>query len=184
MDVAKIVKEQRDMILQKYGFQIKIEKDNKYGKYKYTITTRNDGGFVAEIERKTKDELDTLLNLVYYMDSVPYKVSYAKAEAYDDCVRTSPLPFYKVVNKSKEANKIRILDRSEFEEAGLVNIDAFYLKGVLGLEQSRKTLPELYSELKWLKENADREQVDYEEIVPEVIKPEDNLMPCGSGFEL
>ncbi len=184
MDVSKIVKEQRDMILQKYGFQIKVEKDNKYGKYKYTISTRNDGGFVAEFERKTKDELDTLLNLVYYMDSVPYKVSYARAEAYDDCVRTSPFPFYKVVNKSKEANKIQILDSTKKEEAGLVNIDAFYLKGVLGLEQSRKTIPELYSELKWLKETADREQVDYEEIIPAEVKSEENVMPCGSGFGL
>lgn len=184
MDVSKIVKEQRDMILQKYGFQIKVEKDNKYGKYKYTISTRNCGGFVAEFERKTKDELDTLLNLVYYMDSVPYKVSYARAEAYDDCVRTSPFPFYKVVNKSKEANKIQILDRSKFEEAGLVNIDAFYLKGVLGLELSRKTIPELYSELKWLKETADREQVDYEEIIPVKVEHDENLMSCGSGFGL
>ena len=110
--------------------------------------------------------------------------SYAKAEAYDDCVRTSPFPFYKVVNKSKEANKIQILDRSKFEEAGLVNIDAFYLKGVLGLEKSRKALPELYSELKWLKETADREQVDYEEIIPAEVKSEENLMLCGSGFGL
>ena len=184
MDVSKIVKRQREMILLEHGFNIKIQKNNIYDYYEYTIETRNYGGFVATIRRKTKDELDTLLNLIYYMDSVPYKVSYARAEAYDDCVRTSPLPFYKVVNKSKEANKIQILDRSEFEEAGLVNIDAFYLKGVLGLEKSRKALPELYSELKWLKETADREQVDYEEMIPAKVEHDENLMPCGSGFGL
>ena len=99
MDVAKIIKEQRDLILQKYGFQIKVEKiveDNNDGYYEYTISTRKDGGFVATIKRKNKDELDSLLNITFYMDSVPYKVSYARAEAYDDCVQTSPYPYYKL----------------------------------------------------------------------------------------
>ena len=57
-------------------------------------------------------------------------------------------------------------------------------KYVVGLEKSRKALPELYSELKWLKETADREQVDYEEIIPIKVEQDENLMPCGSGFGL
>ena len=90
------------MILQKYGFQINVEKveDNNNDYYEYTISTTNQGGFVATIQRKTKDELDSLLNIIFYMDSVPHKVSCARAEVYDDCVYSTSYPYYKIVKRN------------------------------------------------------------------------------------
>ena len=56
METARIVKEQRDLILQKYGFNIKVE-DAQLSDYKYTINYIFNGGFTATIYRNTKDEL-------------------------------------------------------------------------------------------------------------------------------
>ena len=169
METARIVKEQRDLILQKYGFNIKVE-DAQLSDYKYTINYNFNGGFTATIYRNTKDELDSLLQLIKYMDSVPYKVAYATAFAYDDCFNSclgswATAEVVKHINKKRnESMKVEIV--KDFAENGIDNIESLHCNNILVLEKSRKALPQLFAELKWLKEAADHQQVDYEALIP------------------
>ena len=176
MDTSRIVKEQRDMILKKYGFDIKVE-EAQLSAYKYTINYGFNGGFTATIYRDKKDELDSLLQLILYMDSVPYKIALTEANAYWDCFKVCSTPFcansgfwstQKVVDyiKTKYNNAKKLDAEKELPELGIKTISSLHCNNILGLENSRKKLPELYTELKWLKEASDHKQVDYESLIP------------------
>ena len=176
MDKSSIVKEHRNMILNKYGFSIKVE-ESQLSDFKYTITTRNCGGFTATIYRDSKDELDTLLQLIEYMDSVPYKLTLTEASAYWDCLKVCNTPFcvdngywstQKVVDyiRNKYNNAKKFDAEKELPKLGIKTISSMHCNNILGLETSRKQLPELYTELKWLKQAADQQQTDYESVIP------------------
>ena len=185
MDTSKIVKEQRNLILSKYGFRIQVE---HYGLcFRYTIATRNGGGFTASVYHDSVDEIDTILQLIRYMDTVPYKISYAEAHAYYDCLvhcnshaDSGYWSTAKTVDYIREKyNKARNISvESGLSELGIENVDSLYCNHILGLEASRKTLPQLYSELKWLKETAELKQIDYESLIPfEVYLDESDKTP-------
>ena len=171
MDINRIIKEQRDMILKKYGFDIKVE-ETQLSDYKYTIKYGYNGGYITTIYRDTKDELDSLLQLIFYMDSMPYKVAYTAASAYDDCYHacftyanygTGNLTDY-IRDKYIEAKKVELCN--DLTKNGISNISSLHCNNILVLELSKKPLSLLYTDLKWLKETADQKQVDYESLIP------------------
>ena len=168
MDLSKIIKEQRDLILKKYGFEINVE-PAQLSDYKYTISTHNDGGFIADIYRDIKDELDSLLQLILYMESAPYLISYTEASAYDDCFQAvfKDWTHSNVVDyiRRKRNNSIKVDVEREIQDIGLQNITSLHCNNILGLEKSRTTLPELYAELKWLKTTAQAQNVNYESLI-------------------
>lgn len=175
MDTATILKSQRNLILQKYGFKIEVEEDN-LSNYKYTVSTYDNGGFTATLWTDLKSETGTLLQLLLYMDRPQYQIAYARALAYEDCYRTCTKPkdgywctnniFQDIKRKRDEAIKVDIHLLKDFVAMRLNDITALQCNNILSLEDQKKNLEMLLTELNWLQEAAGHKNLDYESVIP------------------
>ncbi len=165
MNTSEILQSQRNLTLSKYGFSIKVE-NGEFPNYKYTIKNEK---FTTTVYRYTKDELDTILQIIFYMDKEPYRISYAEANAYGDCFNAlcksySDFKTFEYIKEKFITAKKFDADK-ELEKYGIRSVSSIHCDNILGLEASRKTLPQLYTELKWLAKCAEQHNVTYEDAI-------------------
>lgn len=168
MDIKKILLEQRNLNLKKYGIDISYEQSD-LSDYKYTI---KNGDFAVYVYRDNKDEIDTLSQIITYLDSAPHKIALAEAGAYkysiEVCkpifntsrVYSAPIIESKMDYKLKNAEKVDL--EKELADLGIESINSLHCTNVLGLEDSKSKLAELYMALVWLKQSAEQQGLNYE----------------------
>ncbi len=182
MDIRDIIKSQRQTILNKFGFDIQVE-ESQITDYKYTI---KNGNFSVFAYRDTKDEIDTLYQVLKYLDSFEHKLAFTEANAYNYCYNvacpkydefyTAPIKrtFEAIEKKLSNAKKVDF--EKELKEMGIENISSLHCTNVIGLENSRKTLNELYDNLVFVYTAASQQLVNYESTI-ELSKPEEESEP-------
>ena len=167
MDIRKILLEQRNLNLKKYGIDISYEQ-SELSDYKYTIKNAN---FSVYVYRDTKDEIDTLSQIITYLDSAPHKIALAEAGAIKKCKDicegellqggTKPsMAYLSLVELFRNARKIDI--EKELIEMNIETINSLHCTNVLGLEEEKSKLAELYMSLAWLKQSAEQQGLNYE----------------------
>ena len=167
MDIKKILLEQRNLNLKKYGIDISYEQSD-LSDYKYTI---KNGDFAVYVYRDNKDEIDTLSQIITYLDSAPHKIALAEAGAIKKCKdicegellhggKKTSMAYLEMVNLLSNAKKVDL--EKELDDLGIVNINSFHCTNVLGLEDTKPKLAELYMSLVWLKQTAEQQSLNYE----------------------
>lgn len=160
--------EQRNLNLKHYGFDIECKPSpNSLYDYLYTVTN---GKFSVYVYRENKDEIDTLSQIITYLDSTPHKTALAESRAYQFCLDT--LDSYQIVadrlfsakldikNKLRESKTVYL--EKELPDLGIENINSFHCVNVLGLEDAKENLSHLYMNLSWLKQMAEQQGINYD----------------------
>ena len=170
MDMKIMLLSQRNSILKKYGFDISYEQ-SELSDYKYTIRK---GDFAVYVYRDNKDEVDTLSQIITYIDSAPHKTALGEVKAYENClniVHEELSSYGRNISKSKAFLEIRKLLREarkvdlekELAALGIQNINSLHCTNVLGLEDAKSELAELYIGLAFLKQSAEQQGLNYDE---------------------
>ena len=181
MDNSQIIREQRNLILKKYGFEINVEPAKQLKEFKYTIAYKFNGGYQTTIYRKDKDELDTICQLLTYMETSSFQIAYAKAAAYQDCFSVSCRTenyctanlFNYIRNKCNEALQIN-MGETMLENLDVQNISSLHCNNIFMLEKAKNNLQDLYNNLSWLKTVSLSQQLNYESVLTE--DPEQDQM--------
>lgn len=168
MDSKKILAEQRMLTLKNHGIEIECKQSpNSLYDYLYTIT---DGKFSVYAYREKKDEVDTLSQVLTYLDSAPHKTALAESRAYQFCL--DALDSYQIVadrlysakfdikNKLRDSKKVDL--EKELADLGIESISSLHCVNVIGLEDAKSKLAELYMNLAWLKQSAEQQGLDYD----------------------
>ena len=178
MDIRDIIKSQRQTILNKLGFEIQVE-ESQIADYKYTI---KNGNFTVYAYRDTKDEIDTLYQILKYLDSFEHKLAFTEANAYNYCYQVAcpkydefyTAPVKRTVEaigeKLNNAKKIDV--EKELKDMGVEKISSLHCTNVIGLENSKKILNELYENLVFVYTAASQQLVNYESTI-ELTTPEE-----------
>lgn len=165
MDINKILLEQRNLNLKNHGFYIYCEPSD-ISAFRYTVKNFN---FAVYVYRDDNNEIDTLSQIITYLDSTPHKIALAESRAYDDSLNTirsvmkdqniHEINSY-LQDKLKNAKKVDL--KKELEEIGIENINSLHCTDVLALEESKTNLAELYMNLASLKQSAEQQGLNYD----------------------
>ena len=183
MDIRDIIKDQRKLILKKHGIDIQVE-ESQLANYKYSITKT--GCFSVIAYRDTKDEIDTLYQVLAYLGSYEHKLAFTEASAYDYCydvahptgdeLLTPPLHRTITAIRKKLANANVVDLDKELKEMHIENLNSLHCKNVINLENNKQTLIDLYDNLVFVYTAASQQLVNYESTI-ELTTPEEESEP-------
>ena len=167
---------QRNSIMNNSGFIVRVE-SSEGSKYKYTIAPNSVSleYFRVEIYRDVKDEIDSLLQTILYLDSTPHKISLAEISAYQFCLDTissdpaHPANFI-IRKKIKETESAEYI-KTKLPDVGIAGIDSFHCSNIQELEHSKEGLFQLYVDLLNLKQAAEQLGIDYESLIFDPAEP-------------
>ena len=168
----QIAKDKRNKSLNEYGINISVEKTQN-SDYKYNITN---GLFEIEVYRDKQNELDTLLQVIRYIDSAPHKLAFKEANAYNNSLIVVEAALKKqpstaisdaradIQQRLRQANRVELF--RNLEDFGINNIDQITSFNTIGLEDSKKAIIGLYMSLKQIAKVCEPKLVDYDSLIP------------------
>lgn len=163
---VEIISEKRNALLDKYGIIIRLD-EGGLSNYKYTI---GNGDFYVRIFSPLKNEIDTLGQIFNLMHLDEYTLALTEAKAYQDCLNQ----IKEVSSVDKKIYSVETSIRNKLKNARAIDIDkdlkqkyfdfieSIHCTNVIGLENKKVDLANLYTNLFLLRDDAYANGVDYE----------------------
>ena len=164
----------RNELLNNVGISINVEQ-TPASDYKYTITN---GCFTLEVYRDNKNEVDTLLQIVFYLSSAPHIMAFREANAYNNSLIVVEAALKRepkskalsdaradIQQRLRQANIVELFKAEDFENFNIRNLNQITSINTVGLEDAKRKIPWLYSQLKNLADVCFSHNLEYETLI-------------------